>query len=102
MPISVINDSVNLDSIAGGSEHHIWRASVVIRWVAIAALAVALGLFYVLTTNAEDLIGTVRRVADGKRLTVRTAQNLDYRIRSAGIDVSEKRQPSARQASLVV
>ena len=93
---SASNDSINPDAI-GGSERDVRRVSLAIRWVAIAALALAPGLFYVLSASAEDLSGRVTRVADGAK-----PQNLDDRIRISGIDAPEKRQPGVRGAGLVV
>jgi endonuclease YncB( thermonuclease family) len=91
MPQPASNDPVDPDRV-GASERGLRRASTAIRWAIVAALAVALGLFYVLSASAESLTGKVIRVADGDTLTLRTAEPLDYTIRIAGIDAPEKGQ----------
>jgi hypothetical protein len=47
------NDPLNPDAI-GGSERDVRRACLAIHWPAVAAVAVALALFYVFSTNADE------------------------------------------------
>jgi len=87
------NDPVDPDAIGGGSEAGVSRASKLIRWVVIGALAVALALFYLLPAGAEELTGKVVRVADGDTITVLGTGNKQHKIRLMGIDAPEKGQP---------
>ena len=43
------NDSIDPDAIGGGSEKGVQLALAVIRWAVVAALVLALALFYALT-----------------------------------------------------
>lgn len=86
------NDPIDPDAMGGGSEAGVRRASVLVRWAVIGALAVALALLYALTASAEQLIGKVVRVADGDTITMLDAGNRQHRIRLAGIDAPEKGQ----------
>jgi len=50
--------------------------------------------------QGRTLHGTVVKVADGDTLTLQDAQHLSHRIRLAGIDAPERRQPYAQRARL--
>lgn len=52
-------------------------------------------LFFIVTlsASAELLTGRVIRVADGDTITVLDASNTQFKIRLAGIDAPEKKQP---------
>ena len=93
MPQPASNDPIDPDAIGGGSYKGVMRASTVIRWAIVGALAVALALFYVLTASAEELTGKVVRVADGDTITVLGPGNQQHKIRLMGIDAPEKAQP---------
>ena len=87
------NDPIDPDAIGGGSDKGVMRASTVIRWAIVGALALALALFYALTASAEELTGKVVRVADGDTITVLGPGNQQHKIRLMGIDAPEKAQP---------
>ena len=91
------NDPVDPD-LVGASEQGLRRASSAIRWIVVAALAVALGLFYALSASAENLTGKVIRVADGDTITVLGSGNQQHKIRIAGIDAPEKGQPYGQKS----
>ena len=93
MPEPASNDPIDPDAIGGGSEAGLRRARTVLRWVIVAALAVALALFYALTASAGELTGKVIRVGDGDTITVLDAGNKQTKIRVMGIDAPEKGQP---------
>ena len=93
MPEPASNDPIDPDAIGGGSDKGVMRASTVIRWAIVGALAVALALFYVLSASAEELAGKVVRVADGDTITVLGPGNKQHKIRLMGIDAPEKAQP---------
>lgn len=56
-------------------------------------LGFALGVALALHAQASPLLGRVVHVADGDTVTVMDARHASYRIRLAGIDAPEKRQP---------
>lgn len=56
-------------------------------------LFVALTLFYTSQVFADILQGRVVGIADGDTITVLDASNTQYKIRLAGIDAPEKKQP---------
>jgi len=58
------------------------------REVAVCLLLVSTGTVY-----AEELVGKVVKVADGDSLTLLTADKQQHKIRLAGIDALEKKQP---------
>lgn len=91
MPKPASNDPINPDAI-GGSEQSVHLASLAIRWFALAALALTIALFYVVSASAGELVGLVAKVADGDTLTILDAGRHQIRIRLADIDAPEKRQ----------
>jgi endonuclease YncB( thermonuclease family) len=58
-----------------------------------AKLGVALLLALACTANAETITGRVVGVADGDTITVLDADKMQHKIRLAGIDAPEKKQP---------
>jgi endonuclease YncB( thermonuclease family) len=92
MPNSSDNKAHRSDSSTGGSTIGVWLASAVIRWTIVAAVAVALWLFYALSASAEELSGKVVSVADGDTITVLSPSNKQHKVRLAGIDAPEKAQ----------
>jgi hypothetical protein len=64
------NDPVDADATAGGSERGVRPASLLVRWTAVAAIAVALLLAFALSAVAEELTGKVVLVADGDTVTI--------------------------------
>ena len=87
-------DSISAEAVTAASERELRRAWAAIHWIALAALALALGPLYVLSASAEKLIGIARRVADGETVTVRTARFQDYRIRMTGLDARSRGRQS--------
>ncbi len=86
------NNPIDPDAIGSGSEAGLQRARTVLRWVIVAALAVGIAAFYVLSAAAEELTGKVVRVADGDTITVLDRGNTQHKIRLMGIDAPEKGQ----------
>jgi len=85
------NDSVNPETI-GASERNLRRASLAVRWLAVATVALALALFYVISASAGELVGRVVKIADGDTLTILDAGKHQQRIRLADIDAPERHQ----------
>jgi endonuclease YncB( thermonuclease family) len=56
-------------------------------------IAIALGLGTCVSGYAAELKGRVVGIADGDTVTVLDAQNVQHKIRLAGIDAPEKKQP---------
>jgi len=52
-----------------------------------------LSLFFASPTSAQLLEGRVVRIVDGDTITVLDANNTQFKIRFAGIDAPEKKQP---------
>lgn len=90
MPMPASNDPVDPDAI-GGSERDLRRASLAIRWFAVAALAVALSLFYILSASAGELFGRVVSVHDGDTLTL-LVDRRQVKVRLVDIDAPELKQ----------
>ena len=57
-----------------------------------------LALLLALTVQAETLTGKVVGVADGDTLTLRVAGNQQVKVRLAGMDAPESRQPYGQKA----
>ncbi len=55
-------------------------------------------LFFSALIQAETLKGTVVKIADGDTLTLLTSSNQQVKIRLAGIDTPEKKQPFGNKA----
>lgn len=61
-----------------------------------ACVAVLLSVF----ARAETLVGRVVGLADGDTVTVLDSQQVQHRVRIAGIDAPEKRQPYSARSKL--
>lgn len=66
--------------------------------VARSAASLLLAFALTLSAQADYLTGRVVAIADGDTLTVLDAQHTQHRIRLAGIDAPEKRQPWGEQS----
>jgi len=67
-------------------------------WLNINRLLLPLLLLFTLSAQAETLEGKVIKIADGDTLTLLTPSNQQVKIRLAGIDTPEKRQPFGNRA----
>ncbi len=61
-------------------------------------LLLPLLLLFTLSAQAETLEGKVVKIADGDTLTLLTSANKQIKIRLAGIDTPEKKQPFGKRA----
>ena len=68
------------------------------RWLSINRLFAPLLLLFTLSAQAETLEGKVIKIADGDTLTLLTPSNQQVKIRLAGIDTPEKKQPFGNKA----
>ncbi len=93
------DDPIDLSPLArvGGDPRTLKRASQLIRWLAVAAVAVALLIAWQIAA-AETLHGRVVSVADGDTVTVLDSSKAQYRIRLSGIDAPERGQPFGTRA----
>ena len=97
MPTPASNDPTNQDAIGGASERDVRRASLMIRWLVVATLAVALAFLYLLSASAEELVGRVVSVHDGDTLTILVSRK-QFKIRLLDIDAPERKQPFGTRA----
>ena len=67
-------------------------------WLSINRLLLPLLLLFTLSAQAETLEGKVIKIADGDTLTLLTSANKQIKIRLAGIDTPEKKQPFGKRA----
>ena len=67
-------------------------------WLSINRLLVPILLLFTLSAQAETLEGKVVKIADGDTLTLLTPSNQQVKIRLAGIDTPEKKQPFGNKA----
>ena len=67
-------------------------------WLSINRLLLPLLLFFTLSVQAETLEGKVVKIADGDTLTLLTSSNEQVKIRLAGIDTPERKQPFGNKA----
>ena len=61
-------------------------------------LLTTLSLLFSLSIQAENLEGKVVKIADGDTLTLLTSSNQQVKIRLAGIDTPERKQPFGKRA----
>ena len=67
-------------------------------WLNINKLFVPLLLIFTLSAQAETLEGKVVKIADGDTLTLLTSTKDQVKIRLAGIDTPERKQPFGNRA----
>ena len=67
-------------------------------WLSINRILLPLLLLFTLSAQAEALEGKVVKIADGDTLTLLTPSNQQVKIRLAGIDTPEKKQPFGNKA----
>ena len=67
-------------------------------WIHINRLLAPLLLLFTLSAQTETLEGKVVKIADGDTLTLLTSSNEQVKIRLAGIDTPEKKQPFGNKA----
>ena len=67
-------------------------------WLNINRLLLPLLLLFTLSAQAETLEGKVVKIADGDTLTLLTSSNEQVKIRLAGIDTPERKQPFGNKA----
>ena len=68
------------------------------RWLSINRLFAPLLLLFTLSAQAETLEGKVIKIADGDTLTLLTPSNQQVKIRLAGVDTPERKQPFGNKA----
>ena len=68
------------------------------RWLSINRLFAPLLLLFTLSAQAETLEGKVIKIADGDTLTLLTSSNQQVKVRLAGIDTPERKQPFGNKA----
>ena len=61
-------------------------------------LLTTLSLLFSLSAQAETLEGKVIKIADGDTLTLLTSSNEQVKVRLAGIDTPERKQPFGNRA----
>lgn len=69
------------------------RCTVWMNSICAKLLAVGFGLLFISVVAAETYVGRVVRVADGDTITVLDQAKVQHKVRLAGIDAPEKRQP---------
>jgi endonuclease YncB( thermonuclease family) len=67
-------------------------------WLSINRLLLPLLLLFTLSAQAKTLEGKVVKIADGDTLTLLTSINEQIKIRLAGIDTPERKQPFGNRA----
>jgi endonuclease YncB( thermonuclease family) len=67
-------------------------------WLSINRLLLPLLLLFTLSAQAETLEGKVVKIADGDTLTLLTSSNQQVKVRLAGIDTPERKQPFGNKA----
>ena len=67
-------------------------------WLRINRLLLPLLLLFTLSAQAETLEGKVVKIADGDTLTLLTSSNEQVKVRLAGIDTPERKQPFGNKA----
>lgn len=67
-------------------------------WLSINRLLLPLLLLFTLSAQAETLEGKVIKIADGDTLTLLTSSNQQVKVRLAGIDTPERKQPFGNRA----
>ena len=67
-------------------------------WLSINRLLLPLLLLFTLSAQAETLEGKVIKIADGDTLTLLTSSNKQVKVRLAGIDTPERKQPFGNRA----
>jgi len=67
-------------------------------WLSINRLLLPLLLLFTLSAQAETLEGKVVKIADGDTLTLLTSSNQQVKVRLAGIDTPERKQPFGNRA----
>ena len=67
-------------------------------WIHINRLLAPLLLLFTLSAQAETLEGKVVKIADGDTLTLLTPSNQQVKIRLAGVDTPERKQPFGNKA----
>ena len=67
-------------------------------WLSINKLLTTLFFLLSLAVQADTLEGNVVKIADGDTLTLLTSSNEQVKIRLAGIDTPEKKQPFGNKA----
>ena len=67
-------------------------------WLNINKLLLPLLLLFTLSAQAETLEGKVVKIADGDTLTILTSTNQQVKVRLAGIDTPERKQPFGNRA----
>ena len=67
-------------------------------WLSINRILLPLLLLFTLSVQAETLEGKVVKIADGDTLTLLTPSNQQVKIRLAGIDTPERKQPFGKRA----
>ena len=67
-------------------------------WLSINRLLLPLLLLFTLSVQAETLEGKVVKIADGDTLTLLTPSNQQVKIRLAGVDTPERKQPFGNKA----
>ena len=67
-------------------------------WLSINRLLLPLLLLFTLSAQAETLEGNVIKIADGDTLTILTSSSQQIKVRLAGIDTPERKQPFGNRA----
>ena len=67
-------------------------------WLNINKLLLPLLLLFTLSAHAETLEGKVIMIADGDTLTILTSSSQQIKVRLAGIDTPERKQPFGNRA----